>query len=155
MTGYVVRAAIADGHGPDAAPAIEALRRIADAVPNAELLMTVAEGWYAVGREDDARRTLSLVLKERDDLPIALKGREDGRVAELMWRLDGAGKPEAMIEIVDKIGVTDPGAIDRLIEVIRPVSPVVALQLANRQTEVTRRIDELANIAIQIATKSN
>jgi hypothetical protein len=155
VTGYVVRAAIANGHGPDAALAIEALRRIADTVPNAELRMTVAESWYAVGREDDARRTLSLVLKERDDLPIALKGREDGRVAELMWRLDGAGKPEAMIEIVDKIGVTDPGAIDRLIEVIRPVSPVVALQLANRQTEVTRRIDELANIATQIATKSN
>jgi len=54
---------------------------------------------------------------------------------------------------VDKIGMFGPVAIDPLIEVIRPVSPVVAVRLTERQDDVTQRILELANIAIQIAAK--
>jgi hypothetical protein len=47
--------------------------------------------------------------------------------------------------------VTDPNTIDHLVEIIRPVSPAVAVQLTERQVEAERRIVELANIAIQIA----
>ena len=56
-----------------------------------------------------------------------------------------------MLEIVDKLQVDHPDAIDHLVEIIRPVSPAVAVQLTNRQAAVERRIGELATIAIQIA----
>lgn len=155
VTSYVVRSAIDGGHGGVAGPAIERLQQIAFIVHDVGLLLRAADGWYAVGNEDKSREALFQALKMREEDQIQLDREQSSLAAELMWRMEGAGRAEAIIDIVDRIGVTDPSAIDRLSEVIRPVSPVVALQLAKRQTEATRRIDELANIAIQIATKPN
>jgi hypothetical protein len=56
-----------------------------------------------------------------------------------------------MLAIVDKLGVSDPGAIDHLVEIMKPVSPSVAVQLASRQTEVERQIDELSAIGVAVA----
>jgi hypothetical protein len=59
-----------------------------------------------------------------------------------------------MLGIVERLQVNDPNAIDHLVEIVTPISPAVAVQLAGRQVEVERRIDELANIGIQIAAKA-
>jgi len=151
VTSYIVRRAIDSGHGPVAVPAIESLQQIAYIVQNVGLLLRAAEGWLAIGNEASARESLSQALEKRDVLQAPLTWEESSLAAELMWRLEGAGKAEAMIGIVDKLGVNDPGAIDQLVEVIRPISPTVAVQLSNRQTDGWRRITELGNIAIQIA----
>jgi tetratricopeptide (TPR) repeat protein len=151
VTSYVVRRAIDSGHGPVAGPAIESLQQIAYVVQNVELLLRAAESWLAIGNEASARESLAKALEKRDALQAPLSWEESSLAAELMWRLEGAGKAEAMIGIVDKLEVNDPSAIDHLVEVIRPVSPAVAVQLSNRQIEGWRRITELANIAIQIA----
>ena len=149
---YVVRRAIDSGHEPVVGPVIEALeRRAGDA--DAALLLQVANSWIAVGGEGKARASLSAVMKLVDARQVQLTASDSALAAELTWRLDGAGKAEAMLAIVDKIGMFGPVAIDPLIEVIRPVSPAVAVRLTERQDDVTQRILELANIAIQIAAK--
>jgi hypothetical protein len=81
-----------------------------------------------------------------------LTGEDAGLAAELAWRLDAAGRPEALFDIVEKWGVNDERTIDHLVEIVKPVSPAVAVQLANRQPDVVRRIDALAGIALRIAT---
>jgi tetratricopeptide (TPR) repeat protein len=151
VTSYVVRRAIDSGHGPVAAPAIQSLQQIAYIVQNVGLLLRAAESWLAIGNEASARESLSKALEKRDALQAQLTWEESSLAAELTWRLEGAGKAEAMIGIVDKLGANDPSAIDHLVEVIRPISPAVAVQPSNRQIEGWRRITELANIAIQIA----
>ncbi len=143
---YVVKRAIDTGHGAAAAPAIEVLEQRAGTAQDAPLLLAAANAWYMTGDEDRARDDLAQVLTM-----ARLTGNDAGLAAELAWRLDGAGKPASMITIVDKFGVTDPGAIDRLVQIIRPLSPAVAVQLAGRQVEVWRQIDELANIGVQLA----
>lgn len=150
-TSYVVKRAIDVGYGSAAGPAIETLEQRAIAAQEARSLLVVAKAWYDTGSEDKARNSLSQALNLVDTGAPPLDGNDIGLAAELMWRLDGAEKAEAMIAIVDKIGATDPSAIDHLVEIIRPVSPAVAVQLAGRQVEVWRRIVELANIGIQIA----
>jgi hypothetical protein len=150
-TSAVVRRAIDSGYGPVVGRAILALQQSAGAVGDAGLLLQSAAYWYAVGNEDNARSALSTAMKIADEQHAPLAASELGVAAELMWRTGGQGNAEAIFAIVDKLGVTDSGAIDRLVEIIRPVSPAVAVQLTGRQIEVGRRITELANIAIQIA----
>jgi tetratricopeptide (TPR) repeat protein len=151
VTSYVVRRAIDSGHGPVSGPAIESLQQIAYITQNVGLLLRAAEDWLAIGNEASARKNLSEALRKRDALQTPLTWEEAGRAAELMWRLEGAGNAEAMIGIVDKLNISDPSAIDHLVELMRPVSPVVAVQLSDKQTEVWRKVTGLANIAIQIA----
>lgn len=155
VTSYVVRRAIDTGHGQVAVPAIERLQQIAYIVHDVGLLLDAAKGWHAVGNASKSREAMSQALDMRAQDQVQLDFAQSSLAAELMWRIEGAGRPETMIDIVDRIGVTDPNAIDRLIEVISPLSPAIALELVGRQTEVTRRIDELANIAIRIAAKPN
>ena len=150
---YVVRRAIDSGHGPVVGSVIETLERRAGDAQDAALLLQVANSWIAVGGEGKARASLSVVMKLVDARQVQLTASDSALAAELTWRLDGAGKAEAIIAIVDKIGMVGPVAIDPLIEVIRPVSPAVAVRLTERQDDVTQRILELANIAIQIAAK--
>jgi tetratricopeptide (TPR) repeat protein len=151
VTSWIIYRAIDGGHGPVAGPAIESLQQIAFAARDVGLLLRAAQYWYAIGNEDNARNAMSQAMKRVDAGQARLSGSDSGKAAELTWRLDGKGKAESIIGIVDKIGVTDPIAIDQLVEIIRPMSPAVAVQLAGRQSEVTRRIEELANIAIQVA----
>jgi hypothetical protein len=151
VTSYIVRRAIDSGHGPVAGPAIEALERRAAAAQDAGLLLRAAAGWYAVGNEEDARRSLADAMKMADEHRAPLAANDLSVAAELMWRIIGKGKAQSIFEIVDKIGVNDPSAIDHLVEIIQPVSPAVAVQLTARQVDVERQISELANIAIQIA----
>jgi tetratricopeptide (TPR) repeat protein len=151
VTSYVVRSAIESGHGPVAGPAIESLQQIATTTRNVGLLLHVTEGWLAVGNEASARKSLSQALRIRDGTHTPLTWEDAGRAAKLLWRLDGAGKAEAMIDIVDKLEASDPSTIDDLVEFMRPVSPAVAVQLSDRQTEVWRKVTGLANIAIQVA----
>jgi tetratricopeptide (TPR) repeat protein len=148
---YVVRRAIDSDHTPVVGPAIEAMQEMAIAAQDAPLLLEAAERWYTVGSENKARSSLAQAMKMTDAGQAKLTGAESGLAAELVWRLQAAGKPEALIEIVDRIGVTDTGAIDHLVEIVRPVSPAVAVQLTARQTDVARRMDELAKIALQVA----
>jgi tetratricopeptide (TPR) repeat protein len=151
VTYWVVHRAIDNGYGPVAAPAIESLQQIAYINQNVGLLLRAAEGWLAIGNEANARESLSLALEKRGAPQAPLTWEESSLAAELMWRLDGAGKAEAIIGIVDKLGVSDPSAIDHLVEIIRPVSPAIAVQLSDKQVEVWRRITELANIGVQLA----
>jgi hypothetical protein len=151
---YIVRRAIDSDHTPVVGPAIEALQELAIAAQDAGLLLQAADRWYAVGSENKARNSFAQAMKLVDAGQATLTGEETGLAAELMWRLNRAGKPEALIGIVDRMGVKDPGAIDHLVEIARPVSPAVAVQLTDRQAEVERRIDELGRIAIQIAASA-
>jgi tetratricopeptide (TPR) repeat protein len=151
VTSYVAGNAIGDGYGPVAGPAIEALEQLADIEQDAGLLLRSAHDWYAVGNEDNARNNLSNAMKIADAQHTPLAGDDLGIAAELMWRLNGQGNAQSILGIVDKLGVTGPNAIDHLVEIIRPVSPAAAVQLTARQVEVERRIEELANIAIQVA----
>lgn len=144
--------AIYSGYGPVARPAIEALEQQAKADQNARLLLHAAKDWHEVGEQEFARQRLAEAMMTADEHHSPLVENDLGDAAELMWRLNGAGKAESMTAIVDKLAVNDPGAIDRLVEIITPISPAVAVQLTGRQTEVYRQIDELANIAIQIGT---
>src|SRR6185369_9254086 len=107
---YVVRRAIDSGHEPVVGPVIEALeRRAGDA--DAALLLQVANSWIAVGGEGKARASLSAVMKLVDARKVQLTASDSALAAELTWRLDGAGKAEAMLAIVDKIGMFGPVAI--------------------------------------------
>ena len=149
VTSYVVRTAIDRGHGPAATPAIESLQQLAYIEQNVELLLRAAVGWRAIGNEARARESLSQALAIRDARQVPLNWEESVVVAELMWRLDGGGKAEAMIGIVDKLGISDAG--HPLLDIVRPLSPAVAVQLVERQANVRSRISYLAEIAIQIA----
>jgi hypothetical protein len=148
---YIVRRAIDGGHGPVAMPAIEAMEQHASATQNAGLLLETANAWYKIREEELARRSLAEALKMTEARQSPLAANDLAIAAELMWRIDGKGNAQALLEIVDKLQVNGPSAIDRLVEIMRPVSPAVAVQLTGRQVEVERRIDELAEIAIQIA----
>jgi hypothetical protein len=66
----------------------------------------------------------------------SLAANDEGIAAELMWRINHNGKAQALLDIVDKLQVDDPGAIDHLVEIMRPVSPAIAVQLTNRQPAV-------------------
>jgi hypothetical protein len=149
VTSYVVRNAIDGGHGKVVAPAIESLQQLAGDDRNVELLLRAGEGWQRSGNETRARQSLSQALATRDARQVALNWEQSTLAAELMWRLDGAGKPEAIIDIVDKLGINDAG--HRLIEIARSLSPAVAVQLVERANNVQTRISSLAEIAIQIA----
>lgn len=151
---YVIKRAIDSGYGPVAGPAIETLQQRAGAAQDVGLLLRAAEGWYVTGNTNNARNSLSQALKIVDARQAPLTGNDSGLAAELIWRLDAAGKAESMIGIVDKIGVSDPGAIDHLVKIVRPVSPAVAVQLTGKQVEVVRRITELAEIGIQVAANA-
>jgi tetratricopeptide (TPR) repeat protein len=151
VTSYVAGNAIDDGYRAVAGPAIDALEQLADIEQDVGLLLRSAHDWYAVGNEDNARNTLSRAMKIADEQHTPFAANDLGVAAELMWRISGQGKAEAIFVIMDKLGVSDPGAIDHLVEIITSVSPAVAAQLTGRQVEVERRIVELANIAIQIA----
>jgi hypothetical protein len=151
VTSYVVRRAIDSGHGPSAGPAIQAVEQQASAAQDVSLQLQAANYWYEVGDVENARRSLAQFLKMWDEIQSTSPANDAGVAAELMWRIDGNGKAQALLEIVDKLEVNDPSAIDRLVEIIRPVSPAVAVQLTGRQVAVELRIVELGNIAIQIA----
>jgi tetratricopeptide (TPR) repeat protein len=146
VTPYILRRAIDNGHGPAAGPAIEAMERQAAAVQDASQLLQAAHCWFEVGKEKDARRTLTQALKMAGKRLSAL---DAGTAAELMWRIDGKGKAEAMLGIVDRLQARE--AIGRLVEIMTPVSPAVAVQLSDRQAETESRIYELARIAVHIA----
>jgi hypothetical protein len=148
---YVVLNAIENGYGPVAGPAIETLEQRAAAAQDARLLIYAARAWNNTGNEDHARNSLSQAMKLIDAGQASLGESDLGVVAELTWRLGRTGKAESIIGIVDRMAISDPSAIDHLVETIRPISPAVAVQLSAKQTEVWRRMTELANIAIQIA----
>jgi tetratricopeptide (TPR) repeat protein len=147
VTGYIVIRAIHHGHGPAAGPAILAMERQARAAHDASILLRAADHWYEIGKEKEARRSLAEALKTAGERQSTIAG----GAAALMWRMDGNGDAEAMLEIVDRLHVNDPADIGRLVEIIRPVSPAVAVQLTGRQVNVETRIRELADVAIQIA----
>ena len=151
VTFYIVRRAIDHGYGPIAGPAIRAMEQQASAAQDTNLLLQAAHYWYEVGEEEDARTRLTQALKMAEERQSTLAAKDAGVAAELMWRINGNGKAQALLKIVDKLQVNDPGAIDHLVAIMTPVSPVVALQLTGRQVAIERRIQELANIAIQIA----
>jgi hypothetical protein len=151
VTAYIARRAIDNGHGPVAAPAIEVPEQQASATRNVGLLLKAANDWYEVGDETKARRGLDEAMTISKEGQSGLAADDLGVSAELMWRINGQGKAEAMLGIIDRLQVNDPNTIDHLVEIIRPVSPAVAVQLAGRQAEVERRIDDLASIAVQIA----
>jgi tetratricopeptide (TPR) repeat protein len=151
VTSYIVRNAIDGGYGPVVGPAIEALGQEAQKARDAGLLLQAANGWYEVGNEEEARRSLDEAMRLVRESQASFQANDIGLAAELMWRIDGKGDAKAMLPIVDKLGVIDPNAIDHVVEIMKPISPAVAVQLAGRQTEVERQIDELANIGIAIA----
>jgi hypothetical protein len=151
---YVVRRAIDNGHTPVVGPAIEALQEMALAAQDAGLLLQAADRWHEVGSDNKARNSLVQATRLIDSGQAKLAGKDFALLAELTWRLEASGKPEALLDIVDRIGVTDASAIDHLVEIVKTVSPAVAVQLANRQADVERRIDELANIGLQVAAKA-
>jgi len=113
-------------------------------------LLQTANYWYEIKEQEDARRTLAQALKTAEERQSILAP-SDARVAELMWHINGNGTAQVLLEIVDRLQVNNPGAIDHLVQIISPVSPAVAVQLSSRQVSVESRILELANIAIQIA----
>jgi hypothetical protein len=151
VTSYIVRRAIDSGHGPSTGPAIHAVEQQASAAQDVSLQLQAANYWYEVGDVENARRSLAQFLKMWDEIQSTSPADDAGVAAELTWRIDGNGKAQALLEIVDKFEVIDPNAIDRLVEFIRPVSPAVAVQLTDRQVAAEFRIVELGNIAIQIA----
>jgi hypothetical protein len=148
VTSYVVRRAIDGGHGLIAGPAIRVMEHQASAAQDASLLLKAANYWHEFGEEEDARRGLAQALKMAEERQSTL---DMAVVAELMWRIDGNGKAQALLQIVDKLQVNNPSAISHLVEVMTPISPAVAVQLTSRQVKVESRIEELANITIQIA----
>jgi hypothetical protein len=154
VTSGAVRRAIETRHESAVAPAIETLQQFAIRTRDARLLLQAAEDWYSAGNEDKARDCLSEAMRIADAQHTPFPHDAFGRTAELTWQLDGEGKPESLIVIVDQLGVNDPFAIDSLVGFIRPISPAVAVQLTSRQTEVHRRITELVNIATQVAASS-
>jgi hypothetical protein len=154
LMSYVVRRAIESDNTPVVGPAIEALQQLALAAEDAESMLQAANYWDAVGSENNARSSLSQAMKMVDARHAPLTGENSSLAARLTWRLNAGGKPEALIDIVDGTGVNDAIAIDNLVDVVKAVSPAVAVQLTERQTEVERRIDELARIAVQVAANT-
>ena len=150
-TSYVVRRAIDGGQGPVAGPAIQALAEQARAIQDVGLLLQAANAWYEIGNEDDAHQCLDQAMNMVVERHTPLAASDAGLAAELTWRIDGNGEAKAMLPIVDKLEVSDPSAIDHLVEIMKTISPAIAVQLAGRQTEVEREIDELAAIGIAIA----
>jgi tetratricopeptide (TPR) repeat protein len=132
VTSYIVRRAIDSGHGPGAGPAIQAVEQQASAAQDVSLQLQAANYWYEVGEVENARRSLAQFLKMWDEIQSSSPANDAGVASELMWRIDGNGKAQALLEIVDKFEVNDPSAIDRLVEIIRPVSPAVAVELTGR-----------------------
>jgi hypothetical protein len=147
----IVRRAIEDGYGPVVGPVIEVLQQQARVVQDAGSMLQAANFWYEAGNEERARQSLDEAMRVVGEHQTSLGPDNIALAAELMWRIQGKGEAKAMLPIVDKLGVNDPSAIDHLVEIMKPVSPSVAVQLAGRQTEVDRRIDELAGIGIAIA----
>jgi hypothetical protein len=139
MTSYIVRRAIDAGHGPSAGPAIQAVEQQASAAQDVSLQLQAANYWYEVGEVENARRSLAQFLKMWEEIQSTSPANDAGVAAELMWRINGNGKAQALLEIVDSLEVNDPSAIDRLVEVIRPVSPAVAVQLTGRQVAAELR----------------
>lgn len=151
VTSYIVRRAIDNGHGPVAGPAIQAMEQQAGAAKDAGILLQAAHYWYDVGEEDEARRSLAQATKMTGEGQSSLTDSQRGVAAELTWRISGGGKAQALLDIADRLQVSDPFAIDHLVEILTPVSPAHAVQLTGRQIETERRITELANIGIWIA----
>ena len=151
VTFYVVKRAIDSGYGPVAGPAILAAEHQAVAARDSGLLLQVAKDWYDVGDEEGARRILAEVTEMAKLPQSSLAAADRGLAAELMWHISSNGKPEAVLDIAEKLEVNDPAAVDHLVEVVRPISPAIAATLTDRQVELERRIDELAAIALQIA----
>lgn len=148
---YIARRTIDTGHGPAAPPAILAIEQEGFAIGNAGLVLRAAKYWYEIGEQSEARKVVASAVEMTQRIKLPFSGDDADVAAELLWRINAEGKPEAMLEIVDKLEIRDATAIDRLVEIVRPVSPVAAIKLSGRQIEVERRIDELANIGIQIA----
>jgi hypothetical protein len=146
VTSYIVRRAIDKGYGPAAGPAIQAMERQARAAQDANAMLQAADYWYQTAKEKDARRALAEALK----MPGGRQWPFEPDAAALMWRLDGNGKAEAMPGIVDRLQVKDENAIGLLVEMMKPVSPGIAVQLTDR-LDTYSRIQKLAEIAIQIA----
>ena len=155
VTFYIVRRAIDHGYGQIAGAAIRAMEQQASAAQDARQLLQAANYWREVGDKEDARRTLSQALKMLDGQPSTAAVKVTSDAAELTWRLNGNEEPQALLDIVDKLQVNGESAIDRLVEIVRPLSPAIAVQLAGKQVSVEARIRELANIAIQIAGARN
>jgi hypothetical protein len=151
VTSSIVRRAIDNGHGPGAGPAIQAMERQAGAAQDASLLLQAVNDWHELGEEENARRSLVQALKMAENRQAALAGSEAGVAAELMWRINSHGEAQALLDIAERLQVNDPGAVDRLVEVMRSVSPAAAVRLTGRQVEIERRIEELAGIAIHLA----
>ncbi|QPF87659.1 hypothetical protein IC762_15790 [Bradyrhizobium genosp. L] len=147
---YVVRNAIDGGYSSLVGPALDIVEQRASAARDAHALLAAANTRYEINNEDKARDDLAQALSI-----ASLTGSDAGLAAALTWWLDGDGTAETLVAIVDKMRLTDSDAINQLIETVRPVSPAVALRLVDRQTDIERRIDELTNIAIAIAEKSN
>ena len=153
-TAAIVARAIDDGQGPVVGPAIEALEGHARATGDSGAMLKAADGWYNLGNEESARRSLDEAMKMGAEPTARPEANDIGLTVELMWRINGKGEATAMLPIADELGVTDPSTIDHLVEIITPVSPAVAVQLAGRQTEVERQINELAAIGIAIAEQA-
>jgi len=151
VTSYVVRRAMDEGHGPVAGPAIEALQQQARAAQDLSLLLQATNAWFKIDNEKEARQSLAEAMKLAGQRQEPMDANDLSLAAELTWRVGGNGDPRAMLAIVDRLGVNDPNAIDRLVEMMRPISPAVAIQLAGRQAETERQIDELAVIGLTIA----
>jgi tetratricopeptide (TPR) repeat protein len=151
VTSYVVRRAMDEGHGPVAGPAIEALQQQARAAQDISLLLQATNAWFKIDNEKEARQSLAEAMKLAGQRQEPMDANDLSLAAELTWRVGGNGDPRAMLAIVDRLGVNDPNAIDRLVEMMRPISPAVAIQLAGRQAETERQIDELAVIGLTIA----
>ncbi|MGJ4928230.1 hypothetical protein ACQR1I_16125 [Bradyrhizobium sp. HKCCYLS2038] len=151
VTYDVVRRAIDQGNAAVARPAIEELQRQARAAPDVRILLEVARAWLDVDNEQDARRALDEAIKLATERPVALDGYQATLAAKLKWRTEGHSYPRAILEFLDRFDVKDSAAIDHLVEVMTPISPAVAIQLAGRQTETERQIDELAVVGLTIA----
>lgn len=149
-TFYVAKRAIDGGYSSLVGPALDIVEQRASAAQDAHTLLAAANTRYEIGKEDKARDDLAQALTM-----VRPAGSDAGLAAALTWWLDGDGRAQTLIAIADKMGIADPGAIDRLVETIRPLSPAIALQLVDRQTDIERQIDEVTKIAIAIAEKPN
>ncbi|NPU14757.1 hypothetical protein HL666_28690 [Bradyrhizobium sp. 83002] len=151
VTAWVVTRAILGGHGPVAGPAIAAVQQQARTTQDARLWLEAASDWSQIDNETEARSALAEAMKLIKQGQPSLNPNDISLAAELTWRIEGKEDPRAMLAIVDQLGINDPNAIDRLVETMRSISPAAAVQLASRQTEVERQIDELAAIGEAIA----
>jgi hypothetical protein len=151
LSSLIARRAIDTGNSSMAEPAILATEQQAYAAGDMELVLQAAKYWYEVGKERDARGDLASALEKTKGVQPRFSESGLEIASELMWRFGGEGKPQAMLETVDKLQIQSSPAIDHLVDILRPVSSAAAVQLSGRQVDVYQRIEELANIAIQIA----